>query len=261
MKYWRTFLLGLQTQFQYRTNLLGWMIVSAIPAFVLINVWFAILGNKSSINGFSKGDFIVYYLFMAFGWYIVGGWYGQFLGEAIQRGEVNTSLLKPYSIVLERAFSEQAWKVVSIIIGLPILLIILFFLRDSIHLSLSFKEGLLLLLSLLLGGINFALVEAIIGVSGFWFVQMWPVSNLNYIAGLLFGGLSVPLVLMPQSLQVVASILPYKYQFYIPITLLLHKSTAPLLDISIQVLSICILFCIYKLLWQLGIRKFEAIGG
>ena len=66
MKYFRTFLFALQTEMQYRANLVMWFVVGAIGPLTMVMVWFAILGEKSSIGGYTKGDFVIYYLLMTF---------------------------------------------------------------------------------------------------------------------------------------------------------------------------------------------------
>jgi ABC-2 type transport system permease protein len=260
MRYLRTFLLALESEFISRANLLGWFLVGAIPSIVLVLVWFAILGDRPSVNGFTKGDFLIYYTFVTVGWYIVGGTFGVTTGNGIKNGTINTTLLKPYDVVLGQGIQEQAWKVLSIFITFPITAIVLYLFRDIIHIQLTFEQGLLLILSLILGGINFALAEGIVGITAFWVTDMWPVDHIKNILLSLFGGLLVPLALMPPTVLLFANILPFKYMFYVPVSILLSKSSNPVLDVGIQALYIFILFGIYKFIWNLGIRKYEAIG-
>jgi ABC-2 type transport system permease protein len=261
MRYLRTFLLALQAEFTSRVNLIGWFLVGAIPSIILVLVWFAILGDRQSINGFSKGDFLIYYTFVTVGWYVVGGTFGVNTGNRIKNGTINTTLLKPYDVVLGQGIEEQAWKVMSIAITFPITTIVLYLFRAIIHIQLTWESGLLLILSLILGGINFALIEAIVGITAFWVTDVWPVDHVKNILLSLFGGLLVPLALMPPIVLSLANLLPFKYMFYIPISILLSKTQNPLLDVGLQAVYIFILFGLYKLIWNLGIRKYEAIGG
>jgi ABC-2 type transport system permease protein len=261
MRYLRTFLLALQAEFTSRVNLIGWFLVGAIPSIVLVLVWFAILGDRPSINGFTKGDFLIYYTFVTVGWYIVGGTFGINTGNRVKDGTINTTLLKPYDVVLGQGIEEQAWKVMSIVMTFPITVLVLYLFRDIIHIQLAWGTVPILIAALILGGINFALVEAIVGITAFWVTDVWPVDHVKRILLSLFGGLLVPLTLMPPIVLNIANLLPFKYMFYIPVSILLSKSQNPLLDVGLQALYIFILFWIYKLIWNLGIRKYEAIGG
>lgn len=260
MKYLRTFLLALQVEFSSRINIFGWFLVCLIPSLILMMVWFAILGERQSINGFTKGDFTVYYLFITIGWYIVGGTFGQTTGNKIKNGMINTTLLKPYDVVFGQAIEEQAWKVISLFLSLPIVALIIFLLRDIIYIHLSYGHVLFLIISLMLGGINFALIQGLVGISAFWLTEVWPVDNLRSILLSLFGGLLVPLALMPPAIRFLADFLPFKYMFYVPVSILLSKTSNPYFDIGIQCLYAVILFGIYKLVWGVGIKKYEAIG-
>ncbi len=260
MRYLRTFLLALESEFISRANLIGWFLVGAIPSIALVLVWFAILGDRQNVSGFTRGDFLIYYTFITVGWYIVGGTFGVTTGNGIKNGRINTTLLKPYDVVLGQGIQEQAWKVLSIFITFPITALVLYIFRDIIHIQLTLGQSLLLILSLILGGINFALVEAIVGITAFWVTDMWPVDHIRGILLSLFGGFFAPLALMPPTILFFANLLPFKYMFYVPVSILLSKSQSPLIDVSIQALYIFILFGLYKFIWRLGIRKYEAIG-
>lgn len=260
MKYLRTLLLSLQSEFISRANLVGWFIVGIIPSLILVLVWLAILGDKPSINGFTRGDFIIYYVFITFSWYIVGGNFVYPLGHGIKEGLINTTLLKPYDVVLGQGIKEQAWKILSFFVALPPTLLVLYLFRDSIHLNLTFYQVLLLIISLILGGINFALLEAITGITAFWVTEIWPVAQLNEMLLSLFGGRLLPLTLMPASILFIANILPFKYTFYVPVSILLSKSSDIFFDVSVQLLYLFILLLVYKLVWNLGIKRYEAVG-
>lgn len=260
MKYVRTFLLALQVEFSSRINIFGWFLCSLLQSLLLMFVWFSILGERQSISGFTKGDFAVYYLFIMVGWYIVGGTFGLSTGRKIKNGMINTTLLKPYNVVLGQCLEEQAWKAISFFLALPIVGLIIFLLRDIISIHLSSGHILLLIVSLILGGINFALVQGLIGISAFWITEVWPVDHLRVILLSLFGGLLVPITLMPPIVRFFADFLPFKYMFYVPVSILLSKNPAPYFDAGIQLLYIGILFGIYKLVWNSGIKKYEAVG-
>ncbi len=260
MKYWLTFRLALQREFLGRLNLLGWFVVGSIPSIALVLVWFALMGESETLQGFTKGDFVVYYLAMTMSWYIVGGVFGRSVGNKIKNGNVSTTLLKPYDIVLGNGVEEQAWKLLSLFMAMPATLLILFLFRDIISLSFSVQQLSFLGISLVLGGINFALMEALVGISAFWVTEIWPIAHVNDLLQSLFGGKYVPLALMPGPLLFLTDVLPFKYLFYVPVSILLNKNVDPLSDIGVQAVYVIVLFVIYKIVWKLGIKKYEGVG-
>jgi len=260
-KYLRVFSLAFQANLQYRANLIGWFVVGSLPSIIMVVVWFNILGNRGNINGLTKGDFILYYFFMTIGWYIVGGTYCWWLGAWIKNGDVNKSLLKPFNIIIEASIREQAWKVTSLIVSLPATLLILYIFRNTIHFSLNSFQFLVLLISLLLGALIFTLLEAIAGMSTFWFTEVWPFAHILDIFNALFGGRLAPIVLMPLLIQNLAAILPFKYTFYVPASIMINKGGFNPTDLIIQAIFVVFLFIATKLIWAAGVRRYEAIGG
>jgi ABC-2 type transport system permease protein len=260
MKYWRTFLLAVQSEFTSRVNIVGWFLVGVFESLVLVLVWFAIMGDSQSLGGFTKGDFVVYYLFVTVGWYIVGGRYGWQVGNRIKSGGINTTLLKPYNVVLGKCVEEQAWKFLAFFLTLPVTIAFLFAFRESIQIALPLEEVLLLVVALIIGAVNFAFLEALVGITAFWVTDTWPVSRAIDILGSLFGGLLIPISLMPSILEQVSNFLPFRYTFYVPVSILLSKTEQPFVDVLLQIFFTFLLFMLYRFVWSLGIKKYEAIG-
>lgn len=261
MKYFRTLLLALQSEFQSRLNFIGWFIVTLIPAITLCIVWLALLGGQADIGGYSRGDFIVYYLFMALSWYVIGGTFSGPLGTSIKNGVVNVTLLKPYDIVLDACIKEQAWKVISLILVIPTTIIILYLFGNIINISLTPFEIGLLIISLVVGGVMFAILEAIVGIGAFWVTEVWPLQGIKEFALSLFGARLIPFALMPEPIRIVSDFLPFKYIFYSPLGILLGKIEDPFREVVNQLIFMVILFVLYKILWRSGIKRYEATGG
>ncbi|MFZ2200043.1 MAG: ABC-2 family transporter protein [Microgenomates group bacterium] len=261
MKYWRTFIFALQTELQYRANLIMWFVVGAIGPLTMLLVWFAILGEKSSIGGYTKGDFVIYYLLMTFGWYIVGGEFSRQIGRAIKNGDINKTLLKPYNIVLGEAVQEQAWKLTSLIVSMPALALVLYVMRDYVVWHSIPGQGWWIATSLLLGAIIFALIQATIGVFAFWVTEIWPFAEMMDVVLNLFGGMLAPIALLPVAVQKISYYLPFRYIFYEPIAMILGNTPNPVEVIWRQSLCIVGLYVIYKLVWNAGIKRYEGIGG
>lgn len=260
-KYWVRFLSGIETEFQYRANLFGWMLTGAIGPAVMVFVWFAILEQQASVGGYGKSDFILYYLLTTVGWYIVGGSFARPIGTAIRSGDINKSLLQPYSVILGKAVWEQAWKFLGLLLSLPVCALILYLTRETLEFSLNVAILPMLVLSLIGGALIFGLMEAIVGILAFWMTEIWPAAETNDMLLHLFGGILAPITLLPPIVQTISAYLPYQYIFFEPVAILLGKQPNPMEVIAKQTLFIVILYLLYKLLWRAGIRKYEGTGG
>lgn len=260
-KYWFRFLSAIQTEFMYRANLFAWMIVGAIGPVIMVLVWLTILKNQPSVGGYDRSDFILYYLLTTVAWYVVGGEFARPIGTAIRSGDINKSLLQPYSVVLGKAVWEQAWKLLSLIMSLPICILILYFTREMIVFRLDMSLIPVIILSLVGGAIIFALIQAILGIMAFWMTEIWPITELNTMALQLFGGMLAPIALLPPIVQTITLYLPFRYIFFEPVAIILGKQLDPAGVLMKQLLFIFLLFGIYKLLWKVGLRRYEGIGG
>ncbi len=260
-KYWFRFLSAIQTEFQYRANLIWWMIVGAISPIVMTLVWFTVLESRPEVAGYDKGDFVLYYLLTTLAWYIVGGEFARPLGTAIRSGDLNKSLLQPYSVVLGKAVWEQAWKLLSLAFSLPVAAIILYLTRDYIEFSLTLSQMPFILLSLIGGALIFGLMQAIIGILAFWVTEIWPFAEMNYMLLQLMGGMLAPISILPPIAQQISLYLPFRYIFFEPVAIILGKVVDPSSVILRQFIFVILLYGIYKLTWRAGLKRYEGIGG
>lgn len=260
-KYWFRFLSAIQTEFQYRSNLFLWMVVGAISPIVMTLVWFAVLKTRTEVGGYDQGDFVLYYLMVTISWYVVGGEYARPIGTAIRSGDINKSLLQPYNLVLGKAIWEQAWKLLSLLLSLPAVFFVLYFMRGSINYELALSQIPYIILALLFGALIFGLMQAIIGILAFWMTEIWPVAEMNDMLLQLIGGMLAPLSLMPSYIEQLSRFLPFRYIFYEPVAIILDKTPNPALVIGYQAVFVVILYLVYQGMWRAGIRKYEAVGG
>ncbi|PIR98902.1 hypothetical protein COT87_02425 [Candidatus Collierbacteria bacterium CG10_big_fil_rev_8_21_14_0_10_44_9] len=260
-KYWYRFLSAIQSEFQYRTNLFAWMIVGAIGPLIMVFVWLRVLETQSAVGGYERSDFILYYLFTTVGWYIVGGEFARPIGTAIRSGDINKSLLQPYSVILGKAVWEQAWKLLSLLLSLPVCALVLYLTRDSLAFHFDLSSLPLLIVSLIGGALIFGLLQAIIGILAFWMTEIWPIVEMNDMLLNLLGGMLAPITLLPMIVQTISLYLPFRYIFFEPVAIALGKQPYPLEVVAKQGIFIVLLYVIYKLIWRAGLHKYEGIGG
>jgi ABC-2 type transport system permease protein len=237
------------------------MVVGAIGPLIMVFVWLSILQQQSSVGGYGRSDFILYYLFTTVGRYIVGGEFARPIGTAIRSGDINKSLLQPYSVILGKAVWEQAWKLLSLLLSLPVCAAILYLTRGMLDFTfeLSILPG--LIMSLVGGALIFGLIQAIIGIMAFWMTEVWPVAEMNDMFLRLLGGMLAPMTLLPPLAQTISLYLPFRYIFFEPVAIALGKQLHPMEVIVKQSIFIIVLYIIYKLLWKAGLHKYEGTGG
>lgn len=260
-KYLKIFQMSVQKQLQYRLDLFLWLINGTLTSIVYSIVWLNILGSRTELGGFSKADFVTYYMFSVISTYLVQGYFAPLLADGIKNGDINLSLSKPYNIVVEYILREQAFKLVTFIFIIPGLILISIFFGQYIEINMNLSTLPLFVLTIIMAAIIFILLNCIIASTAFWLENIWFMNNGFWLFLWLFGGYLIPLNLMPRVFQIIADLLPFKYIFSVPATILLGKNTNILQDLLIQALYILILYVLYKLIWNRGMKSYVSVGG
>jgi ABC-2 type transport system permease protein len=110
-------------------------------------------------------------------------------------------------------------------------------------------------------GISF-LLGAIITCVAFWTTRVYALNEFHDALFVLFGGLFVPLELLPSLIQQIAQFLPFQLRIYFPIQLILGKLPPDTiaLDFVLQVVWLLIALALFQLVWSRGVKRFSAVG-
>ncbi|NTU72839.1 hypothetical protein HGB07_01545 [Candidatus Roizmanbacteria bacterium] len=260
-KYLRIFTLGIQQQLQHKANLTAYYLVGMVNPILFVMVWLNIIGTRESINGFTRSDFILYFIFINAGYYVVGGNFYNMIGNEIKTGGISKSLLKPYSILWEEYLVEQSWKLCTLFLVVPMVFLIGFLFKQYITIHFTYIQISEFTLSLVMASFIYALIQAIIGCLAFWLVDIWVLGDMIWIMFGVLGGVIVPITFLPSSIRWLAEILPFSAVYYVPGSILLNKSIHPVADLMFQAGYLFLLSAMLIAIWKLGLKKYEAVGG
>ena len=110
-------------------------------------------------------------------------------------------------------------------------------------------------------GISF-LFGAVITCVAFWTTRVFALNEFYDALFILFGGLFVPLQLLPPLIQQIAQYLPFQLRIYFPIELILGKLPPDVIarDFGLQVVWFLIALVLFRLVWSRGVKRFSAVG-
>ena len=249
-------------QFQYRASNYFYMIGMVAEPVVYLVVWSTIAeANGGSVEGYTPGRFAAYYIvwtlvrnmnivFTPYGW-----------EERVREGQLSGQLLQPMHPIHRDLGSFAGWKVVVIVLWLPIAGVLTLAFRPTLDPSLFQCVGFFvaiwgayLIRSLLLW---------VLGMVTFWTTRVSALYEAYFVAELLLSGRLVPLTLMPGWAQTVAGVLPFKWTFGFPITALVGPTgdRELLFGLGAQLAWIVVGAVLVKLVWRRGVRHFSAVGG
>ena len=249
-------------QWQYRANLIMYLLYWLVSPIVYLAVWSSIANSKGNVNGLTANDFVTYYLTLLIVDQITSDIVIHTFAYKVQDGSLSGELVRPIHPMLTNALVNNiAFKMLSILGFIPIWLI-LFFLYKPDYSSVTWNGILLAIPAMILGFLVGFLLSAAVTSVAFWTTRVYSINDFYYALKLLFSGLFVPLTLMPKIVQTIAQYLPYQLQIYFPIQLILGKlSHAQIIQGYVSgIVWLLVAVTVFNLIWRNGIKRYSAVG-
>ncbi len=253
--------IAIQEEFQYRWANYFYMIGMIAEPVIYLVVWTTIANSQGgSVGGYTAGTFAAYYIV----WTLVRnmnivftpyGWEGR-----IQRGRLSMELLRPIHPLHSDVAFFAGWKIVVIILWLPLALILSLIFKPT--LSPNLLEIVVFFFAIWGAYLIRTMSLSILGMLTFWTTRVSAIFELYFAAELVLSGRLVPMSLMPEWVQNVANYLPFQWTFGFPIESLIGtlNPTQLVTGLGMQVLWIVIGILGVSILWRFGIRRFSAVG-
>jgi ABC-2 type transport system permease protein len=251
----------IQTNFQYRVATYMWLVGMLAEPVVYLVVWTTIAEQQGgAVQGITTGQFAAYYIvwtlvrnmnivFTPYGW----EW-------RIRDGELSAALLRPLHPLHEDIAGFAGWKVVTIVLWLPIAAV-LWLAFDPVLDPTLLEVG---VFSVAIWGAYLirTMFLSALGMVTFWTTRVSALFELVVALELLLSGRLVPLPLMPAWAQAVANLLPFKWSFYFPIDALVGDlSRRELLGgLALQLFWIVVLTALFLVAWRFAVRRYSAVG-
>lgn len=249
-------------QWQYRANLLMYLLYWLVSPIIYLAVWTSIAEIKGSVNGFTANDFVTYYMVLLICDQVTSNIVIHTFGYKIQDGSLSGELIRPIHPMLTNALVNNiAFKALTIM-GLTPIWIILFFLYKPDFSGISMTGILLAIPAMLLAFIIGFLLSASITSLAFWTTRVYSIHEFYFALTLLFSGQFVPLTLMPKIIQEIAQYLPFQLLIYYPIQLILGKlSNAQIVNGYVMTgIWLIIANTLFNWVWRNGVKRYSAVG-
>src|SRR6476660_5264249 len=249
-------------QWQYRANLLMYLLFWLVSPIVYLSVWTTVANSQGSVQGLTANDFSTYYLTLL----IVDNLTTQItihlLAYKIQDGTLSGELLKPvHPILTNTLMNNLAFKALMLMVLIPVWVVLCLLFQPDFS-GVTPQTLLLAVPAVVLGfGISF-LFGAVITCVAFWTTRVYSLNEFYDALFLLFGGVFVPLDLMPPLVQQVAQFLPFQARIYFPIQLILGRLTSQQIawNFAMDIVSLLIGLGLFNLVWRKGVKRFSAVG-
>lgn len=251
---------GLTYRFNYFTGLIGKILYIYAQYFI----WKALLMDKIVDTSFGTIDFpnmVTYIIISSIISTITSNNVIMDVNNSIDNGKIALDFIKPINFQLYmfcNTIGKNLYEVLFNLIPVTIVSIIVF--------DIQFPEIIYFILFLIaiIGGflINYFL-SFCLGLLGFWFTQVWILGRVLNDLIKLFAGVYIPLWFFPVILESILDYLPFKFIYFVPISIFLGKYNLLecLLMFLMQLIWIIILYFLSKIIWKKAIYKLVVQGG
>lgn len=266
---WKTysncFKMGAQSAMEYRVDFFIQLFSGALPIVIQCYLWTAIFRNSSSstVFDYTYPQMIAYSILAILTSRVVAAGFENEIATDVKDGSLSKFIVQPFSHFYFRMFKFLGDKALRIAVLLVINAIVIAVLHFTLHFQLMWHAivGYLMVmpLSLLM---NFSIYYCISAIS-FWAIESWGIfSTFSLIAGIASGSL-FPIDIFSAPVQRFLEWLPFPYIIYFPVNILSGKvSGADVMNgMWLQLAWLVIFLCLSKLMWQAGMRRYEATGG
>ena len=249
-------------QWQYRANLIMYLLYWLVSPIIYLAVWTSIAASKGSVNGLTVNDFTTYYMTLLIVDQITSNIVIHTFAYKVQDGSLSGELVRPIHPMLTNALVNNiAFKVLTVMGFIPLWIVLYFLFRPNFS-SVTLTGVFLAVPAMIMGFLIGFLLSAAITALAFWTTRVYSIHEFYYALILLFSGHFVPLTLMPKLIQDIAQFLPFQLLIYFPIQLILGKLSAAQIGQGFLMggiwLSIAVV--IFNLVWRNGVKRYSAVG-
>jgi len=249
-------------QWQYRANLLMYLMYWLVSPIIYLAVWTSIANVKGDVNGFTANDFITYYMVLLICDQVTSNIIIHTFAYKIQDGSLSGELIKPVHPMLTSALvNNVAFKMLSMM-GLTPIWVFLYFLFKPDFSNVVFQNVLLAIPVMVIAFLIGYLLSATITALAFWTTRIYSIHEFYFALILLFSGQFVPLPLMPKVIQDIAQYLPFQLLLYFPIQLILGKLSADQIVMGYVMAGVWLVLAafLFNIVWRNGVKRYSAVG-
>jgi ABC-2 type transport system permease protein len=245
---------------EYQAQAFLWILSGVFPLVMMV-VWLALVDEAGPISGWDKSDFLAYYISAAVVFELCTSWIVYDWDDDIRNGTLSVKLLKPLDPGHHLLSRDLGWKVFIVFFIVPPVALIAW-VSPAIHYPVDPPMFFAFLLSVITGYFLSFIMGSAFAMISFWSTLSGNVYGLWIGIGQFLAGWIAPLSLFPAWFRQIASWLPFRSTLGFPVEILTGQLSWPEIRLGFMVsLGWVLLFLvIYRTLWRVGLRRYEAVG-
>ena len=262
---WLILRTAIEERLTYRADFAFSTLVRFLPIVTQIFLWSAIFQNDAtkSIKGYNFSEMVSYYLLvmLARAFSSMPG-LSTGIADSIADGSVRKYLIQPVDMLDHIFWHRVAHKLVYYAVATGPFALVFWLCREHLPNWPGWPVMLAFVGSLLMSFVIGFLIEALIGLVAFWFLEVSSLIFIYMMLSYFLSGHMIPLELLSQWIPFI-DYLPFRYLAYTPTAILLGKIPADHLPVEllIQACWIVGLFGLNRYTFNRGVLRYSAYGG
>lgn len=270
---WRTKWFILRTSIEerlvYRADFAFATLVRFLPIVTQVFLWAAIYQasgprDGKQLNGYTYGDMVAYSLLV-----MVGRAFSSMPGlttgiaRDIREGAIKKFLVQPIDLLDYLFWHRVAHKLVYYFVALLPFGLVFYLCRDYFR---GWPDAVTMVgafLSLVLAFLVGFLIESLMGLCAFWFLEVSSLVFVYMLLSYFLSGHMLPLDWLPEPYGDAIRWLPFKYLAFVPAAVWLQKYShwQLLLELLQGFAWVVVLFGLNRIALSRGLRRYSAFGG
>lgn len=260
-KYTAVSRITLLTNLAYFMELLWRTVFMSLIIFIFSQLWAAIYSGTGaqSLGGLTYQQ-MIWYLVMTEAIVLARPRVDNLIDQEVKNGDIAYRLNKPYSYLMYHYAAYMAETVMRLVVNFIAGSLIARLMAGAIQVSFS---SILLFIPAALVGLSIEFfIKVCIGLGAFWVEDTESFSFLYDKALFIFGGMMIPLDLLPDTIRRISMVLPMNFVLYRPARLFAAydaEAVWPLLGGQLAWLALIGLLC--SIIYRMGVKRVNVNGG
>ncbi len=262
---WLVLKTGVEERLVYRGDFAFSTLVRFLPIITQVFLWNAIYAGDASVRmqGYTYPDMVAYYLLV-----MVSRAFSSMPGlatgiaESVAGGSVRKYLIQPVDMLDHLFWHRVAHKIVYYVIAGAPFAFVFWLCRSYLPGWPPLAITLMWLASLGMSFLIGFLIEVLLGLVSFWFLEVSSLIFIYMMLNYFLSGHMIPLEWISHWMPWV-DWLPFRYLAYFPAAIMLGKIPEPVIlrELVYQAMWVVILLILNRAAFHFGVRRYTAFGG
>jgi ABC-2 type transport system permease protein len=248
-------------QLQYRVMLTIWLVWTVVEPVVYLVVWSTVARSTGGqIGGYGPTDFAAYFLLAMWVTQLTFTWLMWEFEFRIRHGQFSPKLLRPIHPIHADIAENVTYKVLTAFVLVPVTGLLVYLFQPTAATTLA--DAALFVPALALAFVLRFVSGWALALAAFWTTRVSAINQLFFTVQIFLSGQMVPLSVLPDWLQVVTWLLPFRWMVAFPVELGLGRLDGRQIAVgfAVQLLWTAAWLLGVRLLWKSAIRRYTAVG-